>query len=98
MVGCSWCESWMSAWIERTHQQTPDRLTREEHAIADGRSVASGCVQPIGWIRRRERCRAAVARSDLPAHGFGKNLGARGGANLPVAVVRDGAVDPRRES
>ena len=43
-----------------------DRLTREEHAIADGRSVASGCVQPIGWIRRRERCRASRTRSRLP--------------------------------
>jgi len=64
-------------------------LTREEHAIADGRSVASGGVQPIGWIRRRERCRAAGTRSDLPAHGLGKNLGARSGADLPLAVVRD---------
>ena len=38
------------------------------------------------------------ARSDLPAHGFGKNLGARSGADLPGAVVRDGAVDAGRES
>src|SRR5271166_4490494 len=53
---------------------------------------------PIGWIRRRERCRASGTRSDLPAHGFGKNLGARSGADVPVAIVRDGAVDPRRES
>jgi hypothetical protein len=83
--------------VERTHRRTLDRLTREEHAIADGRSVASGCVPPIGWIRRRERCRAAGTSPDLPAHGFGKNLGARSGADLPVAVVRDGAIGPGRE-
>src|SRR5664280_2222435 len=98
MVACCSCESWMSGWVKPTHCGTLDRLTREEHAIADGRSVASGCIQPLGWIRRRERCRASVARSDLSAHGFGKNLGTRGGADLPLTVVRDGVVDPRRES
>src|SRR5271165_7668660 len=83
--------------VERTHRRTLDRLTREEHAIAHGRSVASGGVLPIGWLRRRERCRAAGTRSDLPAHGFGKNLGARSGADLPLAVVRDRTADTRGE-
>src|ERR1035437_6149727 len=39
-----------SLGVERTHRRTLDRLTREEHAIADGRSVASGGVQPIGRL------------------------------------------------
>src|ERR1035437_10471519 len=84
--------------VERTHQRTPDGWSAgKEHAVASAGSVAAVDLQSLGWIRRRERCRASVARSDLPAHGFGKNLGARSGADLPVAVVRDGAVDPGRE-
>jgi len=35
---------------------------------------------------------AAIARPDLPTHGFGTNLGARSRADIPLAVVRNRAV------
>jgi DDE family transposase len=34
---CRWCASWTNAWVERTHQRTPDGWSeREGHAVAPG--------------------------------------------------------------
>ena len=43
------------------------------------------------------RCRAALARSDVPAARSGEDLGAWGGTDFSAAIIRD-RLYPRRES
>ncbi len=49
-------------------------------------------LPPLGGVRGRQRRRAPLPRSDVPADRVGDDLGARGRSDVPSALVRDGVV------
>jgi hypothetical protein len=55
-------------------------------------------LQSLGGIRGSERCRAAIARSDLPLDRLREDLGARGSVAFAIALVRDRGAEPSREA
>src|SRR5262245_41758986 len=83
--------------MQRMHRPALDRPPPwQAYTPTAGRSAPPVGVQPLGWLRRRERRRAGLARPDRPPHRLREDRSAWCGTDLPMAAIRDGTADPRR--
>ena len=80
------------------HGQPRLLFPQQGHKVRSGRPDPAIGIQPLGGPGGRERCRAARARSDVPAHRFGEDLGAWGGSDFSAATIPDRLPYPRSES
>src|ERR1019366_251900 len=73
------------------------RPAGKEHSVAAPRSAATIHLQSLSRIRGSERCRTAVARSDVSLDRLGEDLGSWGSVAFAPALVRDRGAEPSRE-
>src|ERR1035437_2005076 len=80
------------------HHRTPARLPpRTEHPVPIARSPAAIDLQTLDGLRRPQRRRTPLDRSDISADRVTETVGPDCGADVDAALVRDRAADARGE-